>query len=416
MRETWIVIQREYLERVRTKAFIVSTIVVPAFIFLMIGLPAKLATMKASQAQRIVLATANEQFATTFDRQLAISARDNNVQYSLLAELKTTEEERAALRQRLDAGKIDGFLWAPDDALAARKITYTGRSTSDFVGFAALRRALTQSTIERALSARGFSVEEVRSLQKPVELETIQFQAGKESKQGGAGFIFAIGMALFLYMTLILYGVAVMRGVQQEKTSRIVEVLLASVTPKALMAGKIIGVGAVGLTQVIIWATAGAIFSVQGLVAMKAMGIELAISPVVMAFFPVFFVLGFLLNSASFAALGAAVSNDQDAQQFTFIVMAPIILSMLMMNLVIRQPSAPMSVFFSLFPFTAPILMYLRIAVQQPPWWQIGLCIALLCVTTWLMMSLCARIYRVGVLMYGKRPTLPEIIKWLKYA
>src|SRR5438128_708051 len=155
MRNTWIVIQREYLERVRTKAFIISTILVPTFMMVALGLPAKLATMRASQAQRIVLATVNEQFAATFDRQLAASARDNNVKFSLLVELKTTPEERAALRQQVDSARIDGFLWAPDDALAAKKITYTGRSTSDFLGIAALRRALTQTTIERDLTARG---------------------------------------------------------------------------------------------------------------------------------------------------------------------------------------------------------------------------------------------------------------------
>ncbi len=417
MLNAWIVMQREYLERVRTRAFLISTIVVPLFMFAAIALPTKLATMKTSQAKNVVLVTSSAEFGEIFRRQLGPIAQDQGSKFQLAVDLNPTPAERESLRQRVTNHSIDAFIWAPDDDLAARKATFTSRETSDLVEVAGLRRTLSSATIERNLTRRGLTSTDVTELLRPVELETIRLEAGKESKLNGpAAFLFAVMMVLFLYTTLIMYGVTVMRSVLEEKSSRIVEVLLASVSPQSLMAGKILGVGAVGLTQVLIWAIAGALLSTPSFMLVRNAGLDLHVQPLVLIAFPVFFLLGYLLYSASFAALGAAVNSEQEAQQFQIIVMLPIILSIVMMNLIIRQPNTPMSIAFSLFPFTSPILMYLRIVVQQPPLWQVGVCVALLILTTWGMMLVCARIYRVGILMYGKRPTLPEIMKWLKYA
>jgi ABC-2 type transport system permease protein len=182
------------------------------------------------------------------------------------------------------------------------------------------------------------------------------------------------------------------------------------------MIGKILGVGAAGLTQAAIWATAGALFSAPSMLAMKSIAPSMRIPPSALIAFPVFFLLGYLLFSSTFAALGAAVNSEQEAQQFQTVVVLPIILPMLLMMFVIREPNAPVSVALSLFPLTSPILMYLRILVRQPPAWQIATSIGLLLLAIWGLVVLAARIYRVGILMYGKRPTLPEIVKWMKYA
>jgi ABC-type Na+ efflux pump, permease component len=146
------------------------------------------------------------------------------------------------------------------------------------------------------------------------------------------------------------------------------------------------------------------------------LGADVQVPVTTLVLFPFYFLLGFLLYSASFAAVGAAVNSEQEAQQFNFVVMSPIIISMMVMMYIIRQPSAPWSVALSLFPFTAPICMFLRISVLQPPMWQIAASIVLMAVAVFVMMWLCARIYRIGILMYGKRPTLPEILKWMRYA
>jgi ABC-2 type transport system permease protein len=180
------------------------------------------------------------------------------------------------------------------------------------------------------------------------------------------------------------------------------------------MAGKVLGVGAVGLSQLMIWGVAAGLLGTPGIVAAAGMGLQIPLR--VLLWLPVFFLLGFALYSASYAALGASVNTEQEAQQFQLIVMLPLILAITMMYAVIRQPNSGLAIALSLFPFTAPVLMYLRMVVSQPPAWQLALSLGLMLATVYGVVVLCARIYRVGILMYGKRPTLPEILRWLRYA
>jgi ABC-2 type transport system permease protein len=256
----------------------------------------------------------------------------------------------------------------------------------------------------------------VTALLKSVDLEPVRLEGGKETRLNGPlMFIVPLVLAMLLYTTLAMYGIAVMRSVLDEKSSRIVEVMLSCVTPKELMAGKIMGVGAVGLTQMLIWTLAGAVVSVPALAGVVGVSGGLPIPLSLIIYMPVFFVLGFLLYSASFAALGASVNSEQEAQQFQIIVMMPLILSIVVMWFVIRQPNSPLGIVLSLIPFFAPILMPLRLVVASPPVWQTALCFAMMFAGIYLMVAICARIYRVGILMYGKRATLPEIVRWMRY-
>jgi ABC-2 type transport system permease protein len=193
-------------------------------------------------------------------------------------------------------------------------------------------------------------------------------------------------------------------------------VLLASVTPKELMAGKIIGVGAVGLTQLALWYAAGFAFLGPGLLAARGVMGPIEITPMALTMFPVFFVLGYFLYATLWAMLGAMSNSEQDAQQMQFFVMMPLILSTVMMGPAITSPNSPMVVAFSLFPFCTPLLMYVRIAAGEVPMWQLGLSIVLMLAAVYVVLVVASRIYRVGILMYGKRPTLPELIKWFRYA
>jgi ABC-2 type transport system permease protein len=182
------------------------------------------------------------------------------------------------------------------------------------------------------------------------------------------------------------------------------------------MGGKIIGVGAVGLTQIAIWIGLSLALSTPAVVAFKSMagGVHIPIWSIV--FFAVFFLLGYLLYSSLYAAIGAMVNSEQEAQQVQFVVMMPLIFAIAIVQVVIQHPSSQLAVWLSMIPFCAPMLMFVRILIETPPWWQIALCITLLVGTIWGLLILCAKIYRVGILMYGKRPTLPELLKWLKYA
>ena len=193
--------------------------------------------------------------------------------------------------------------------------------------------------------------------------------------------------------------------------------LLSSVRPLELMVGKVVGVGAVGLTQVLVWVVIGAIASAPSVLALGGTsnpGIDF--SGKVAGAFAVFFLLGYLLYSTLFATLGAIVNSEQEAQQWQMFVTLPIIVPIVMMTAVLRQPNAGFAVWMSLVPFFSPILMFARVVVQTPPIWQIALSIGLLVAAIYAALWLCSRIYRVGILMYGKKPTLPEIVKWVRYA
>jgi ABC-2 type transport system permease protein len=226
-------------------------------------------------------------------------------------------------------------------------------------------------------------------------------------------------MVMVLYMTVLLYGINVMRSILEEKTSRIMEVMLSTASAKQMMAGKILGVGAVGLTQVVIWMGTALVFSAGALVA-NAEQIKGVLSVKMLVFFAVYFLLGYILYSTLCAAVGSMVNSEQEAQQLQFLVMMPMILSIIMIMQIFQHPNSQMAFWGSLFPFTAPLVMFTRIAMQTGSlWdigWQIALSIGLMLATIYGMIWLCGRIYRVGILMYGKKPNLPEIMKWIKYA
>ena len=256
---------------------------------------------------------------------------------------------------------------------------------------------------------------EVEALLTPITLDAVHIEKGKEGVSGAAIFATAVAMVMLLYLVVLIYGVAVMRSVIEEKSSRIMEVLLSSVTAKELLAGKILGVGAVGLTQILIWIIFAVAFAVSGMMAAKSFVSEIHIPTAGVIFFGVFFVLGYFLYSAMYAAIGSMVTTDQEAQQMQWPAMVPIILAVFLMNPVIQQPNSQLAFWLSIIPFFAPLLMLVRVLVEEPPVWQLALCLGLMLATIYGLLSLASRIYRVGILMYGKRPTLPELRRWLRY-
>jgi ABC-2 type transport system permease protein len=228
-----------------------------------------------------------------------------------------------------------------------------------------------------------------------------------------ASILSLVFLTTILYVTVLLYGVNVMNAVLEDKTSRVMEVMLASASPRDLMAGKILGVGAVGLTQIGIWAAAGMLFS-GGFAAGSQLKNLVSLTAII--FFPVFFVLGYGLYSTLYATIGAMVNSQQEGQQLQQLIALPLALSFVLIFPVIQSPNSPLATAASLFPLTSPLMMFARIVLQTPPWWQIALCIVLMLGTMLGVVWICAKIYRVGILMYGKRPTLPEIRKWIRYA
>lgn len=413
MHKVWLIARREYLDKVRTKAFLFTTILFPALMLGMGILPGKLIGQKKGGTRHIVVVTSTQSIADQVQQRLN-DHNNSGLKFVAEASTDTSESNKAALRKRLDANEIDGYLWADDASIAAGKAQYVGHETSDFLEMADYERALTRVEIRNRLAASGVKDQNLDQLLKNVSVEAVRFEGGKEAHGASAMFILGIVCAVLIYMTTLIYGIQVMRSVLEEKSSRIVEVMLSSVSPKEMMTGKILGVAAAGLTQLAIWAVAGSIYGVPILAAQS--GGSFAIPMRAYIGLPVFFLLGFLIYSAMYAALAAAVNTDQEAQQFQIVFMMPLILTMAFMYSIMRAPNSGLSLFLSLFPLTSPVLMYLRIVISQPPMWQIAASIAILLATFYGIVVVCARIYRVGILMYGKRPTLPEIMKWLRYA
>jgi ABC-2 type transport system permease protein len=435
MRNLWLIIKREYLERVRTRSFLILTLLLPAIMTVVMILPAKLATM-GEKAQHVVVVTSTPQFGEMVRQRFlsAMTATDNDddddaassqsnaskpkpeQEYVIDVDANPTDAERDVLRDKVSSQAIDGYLWLTDDAIASGKVTWTSRSMAGFGERARLSETLNRILQYDRLSSSGLTAEQTERLLKPIKVEAVRVEHGHESKgSGGSKFLEVVVMVMLLYMAVLLYGISVMRSVLEEKTSRILEVLLSSATSTQLMAGKLLGVGAVGLTQILVWVVIAGVFAFPAM-AMQPSFSELQIPLGVLFAFALFFLLGYLLYSTIYATIGAITTTEQEGQQLQFLVVIPLVLSVFMLGPVVRNPDAPAMVWMSMVPFFAPVLMYARIVVQTPPLWQIALSLLLLIGTIAGIMVMCARIYRIGILIYGKRPNLPEILKWLKYA
>jgi ABC-2 type transport system permease protein len=442
MRKMLLIIQREYLVRVRTKAFILFTILMPLFIGVAFLLPSKL-MFQGSTTKRIVIVASDLTLANDIKSELAAShvadeddtAPPQGIQapgsakptaelhpdFEVSVETSPTEALRNSLTTRVRKGSIDGFFWVDSDAATSRKGTYYSRNASDFIQGSLVSRALRMALSERQLAGHGFSPAQAKSLLGPVHVDTVRVDKQGASQSNGIGaFLLPYILLVAIYVTVLIYGVYVMRSVIEEKSSRVIEVLLGSLTPMQLMAGKIIGVGAVGLTQIAIWAAAGSLFGtgsyaiLRNVVGNNMQGAHIASAALLL--FPVFFVLGYATYACLYAAIGAMCNSDEEAQQLQFPVTLPLVLCMVCAMAIIRDPNTPLAFWLSMFPLTSPIIMYVRISVSMPPTWQIALSIAISLATLYGLVWLSSRIYRIGILMYGKRPTLPEILKWIRYA
>jgi ABC-2 type transport system permease protein len=423
MRNIWLIARREYLERVRQRSFLIMTIFIPALMFGITVLPSLLADRGAGTKHLVVVAS-DPRTAELIQAQLQQPAETSDLKqkgsvpnppsYKVDVSTDVSAGSRAALTEKVKQKQLDGIVWFDDEALAANKAVFITRNVSSLTDSAKINLGVSRAVHRRVLKNKGLSDAEIEGALKPVDMET-QSASGPGAPNPLTSFFTVFSMVMIMYMTVLLYGINVMRAILEEKTSRIMEVMLSTASAREMMAGKILGVGAVGLTQIAIWAVAAAIFSGGALFA-SAATLKGVISVKLLVFFAVFFLLGYALYSVLCAAVGSMVNSEQEAQQMQFVVMMPMILSVIILVNIIQNPSTPLAFWGSIFPLTAPLIMFTRVALESPPAWQIGLSIVLMLATVYGLVWLCGRIYRVGILMYGKKPTLPEIIKWIKYA
>ncbi|HEY1939215.1 MAG TPA: ABC transporter permease [Candidatus Angelobacter sp.] len=429
MRNILIIAKREYLERVRARSFVIMTFFIPLLMFGVTVVPTLLMNRGTKETKRMVVVSADRDTAEMIRSQIEQQQDKENpsdqmsqkrslpqTHFAVEVSTNTSESERAALTEKVKTKQIDGFLWATPDAIAARKLPFVTNDTSSFIENGILGQTVSDALRRNALKNKGMNEGDIEAALMPVDVDP-QSPLGKGAPNPQTMFFATLGMVMVMYMTVLLYGINVMRSILEEKTSRIMEVMLSTASAKDMMAGKILGVGAVGLTQVAIWAAAASIYAAGGLVASAGL-IKGVITAKLLISFGVFFLLGYVLYSTLCAAVGSMVNSEQEAQQLQFLVMMPMILSIVVIMQIFQHPESQLAFWGSIFPFTAPLVMFTRIAMQQPavPPWEIALSIGLMVATIYGMVWLCGRIYRVGILMYGKKPNLPEIVKWIKYA
>jgi ABC-2 type transport system permease protein len=429
MHNTLIIAKREYLERVRSRSFVIMTFFIPLLMFGITVVPTLMANRGANETKSMVVVAQDRETAelirSSIEQQQekpgnkpdAAADKKRNappIHYKVEVSTNATQSERDALTEKVKQKQLDAFLWATPEAIAARKIDFVTRDTSSFMDNHTLSETVSDVLVRQALKSKGMKEGDIDTALQPVDVQP-QSPLGKGAPDPQFTFIATLILVMVMYMTVLLYGINVMRSILEEKTSRIMEVMLSTASAKEMMGGKILGVGAVGLTQVAIWAVAAAVYTGGAAVALAG-NMKISFTPALLGYFVVFFLLGYVLYSTLCAAVGAMVNSEQEAQQMQFLVMMPMILSVIFIVNIFQHPNSPIAVFGSLFPFTAPLVMFSRIAMQTPPPWQIALSIALLLATIYGMVWLCGRIYRVGILMYGKKPNLPEILKWIKYA
>jgi ABC-2 type transport system permease protein len=434
-----LIVRREFLERVRTKAFIIGTILIPILLGGLMFMPFLLGKIMPEKAVRITVVDEAGGLYKDVDQALSSdekldflkaksgaaggAATGEKVRRYQLQEAKpasaapeSTKDLLASLSTKVEDGTIDAYLVLPADVLTGTtEPTYFGRTVSDINSTSRIERALSTVFVARRLSVEGIDPSKAKELTRRVDMQTIKIgEKGQQSKKGFIEeYIATMIFVVILYANLILYGTALSRSLIEEKMNRVIEVLLSSVTPFELMAGKIVGIGSVGLAQFLIWVTAAIGFSA----ARGRLGLDESASffeASTLLYFLLYFVLGYFLYAALFCIVGAICTTEQEAQQAQQPIVVMIVIPMAIAFMIIQQPASTLARVMSHVPFFSPIIMFMRINILPPPAIEIVVnvlvCLATIAVVVWAA----SRIFRVGILMTGKRATIPEIARWMR--
>ncbi len=441
MKKLWLIIQREYITRVRKKSFILITLLSPIIMVAIMTLPALLVTFAGGDEQKnIAVVDDSGAMGDVIERE-----------GKLIFDVR--QEPLEELRKQYKELGFDGVLYIPrlEDEASEVDITFYTEDQLTLSLENSIESVVADRFEDYKMKLAGYDQEVINSFKTKVALQLKEQyldengQLVEKEKKSSAGVATAIGFfaGFIIYMILIFYGAMIMRSVMEEKTNRIVEVIISSVRPFQLMLGKIIGVSGVGLTQMLAWiilvvvlmSAVGMFFTVDPASMQDTMNNPLAQAQpsqmgqveemldivssqnwgYIIPVFLIYFLGGYFIYSSMFAAVGSAMGDDLgEGQPLTFVVMLPIILSIIMISPVIDNPNSPLAVWLSMIPLTSPVIMPARVAFE-PPMWQFLVSAVILMASAVLFVWLSGRIYRVGILMYGKKASLKEIAKWMFY-
>jgi ABC-2 type transport system permease protein len=442
------VVKHEYKKIVLKWSFLIGTLlfpvlaaafaVVPAVIFSMKGEPTRIAVVdqtgkiaprlrenlsaekmreRAQQAARESMTNLSVQQDEKLKRDMQ-RFEQSFVFVDYNAETKTAEQIQSELAGRISAGELDAYLIIPENfADKNARFRFFSRKASDFIVNSTLEDALNNAVRSQRLADADISEEKLRDLSRKITFDKIAVdETGAEKEDSGsfwAGFI----IAFMIYLNLAIYGQMIMSAVVEEKETRVAEILFSSAKPFQLMMGKLVGVGLAGMTQFAIWIGSAAVVTAVAIPYFMASGVDLPLPSItisIIIYFLIYFLLGFFLYASIFALIGSMVTSVQEGSQFAFMPIMLMLIGFYFSFAVIRDPNSTVAVWSSIIPFVAPMTMPVRIIAETPPLWQILTSIAVNLLTIAGLVWLAARVYRVGMLMYGKRATIPEVWKWIR--
>ncbi|AWL77500.1 ABC transporter permease [Capnocytophaga canimorsus] len=430
MKNLKLILKREYLNKIRNKSFIIMTFVSPIIMILFGLLIGYLTNVNNSgKTKKIMVLDRSSYFSQTFKNS-------SDIEYQYLAD-KNTDQAKALVQQE----NAYGLLYIPDtkDSLWQSNIEFFSNDSPNFSLIRDITEDIENQIFQINLTQKGIDNAQIESAKVRIDILLANFSGEKTTELSSFINLFFGGVAGYLlFMFIIIYGNMIMRSVIEEKNNRIIEIIISSVKPFQLMMGKILGTSLVGVTQFLIWMIFGGLLmtiltsffnvspSSTNEILMAKSGTDRLISEILVEFFKfpfmnmfvsflLYFSGGFLLYSALYAAVGAAVDNETDTQQFMFPILLPLILAIYVgIFTVIEEPHGTISVIFSYIPFTSPVVMLMRIPFGVS-WWEILISLLTLYATFLIIIGIASKIYRIGILMYGKKASYKEIWKWLKY-
>ena len=427
MAKLWAIIKREYLERVRSKWFVIATLFGPIFFSAIIIVPAWLSSRSKATSDiyntAILDATGNG-----FGHRLAVNIAGDSTIPGRMPEVRVvapgvlTQAESLATHQVMQKDKT-GYIVVDQQTVAGEAARYAGRNATSIADMAQIKSAIRETILASRLEKVGLDNSRMKEITFiPLDFSTERITEKGRAGSGIASVMFGFAIGFLLYASIVIYGQTIMSGVLEEKTTRVAEVVMSSVPTDTLLAGKVLGVGAVGLTQQIIWIVTTYILlklraPIMARFGAPAMNFTLPdISLGAGIIFLLFFLFGFVFYSSLFAAVGSSVNSESEARQAASPLMIMIISTAVFIQPVLLNPTGTTAKVLSLVPFSSPIIMPIRMAVIGIPALELAASLGFLAIGCIVALWLASRIYRVGLLMYGKRPTIKEMARWVTYA
>ncbi|OPX27981.1 MAG: hypothetical protein B1H06_04165 [Candidatus Cloacimonas sp. 4484_143] len=431
-KKIWAVVSREYFTRAKTKGYIIGTLMFPIIIVFLFGGIYIFGKAFQPSTQNFAVIDQTGRIYVQMVEMLPDTLKNGSLKFSF-SEIKTTDENLEPtieeLKQKVLNKKLTGFLVIPENILESKEVKYSARNVSNFDDLEKIEWAISKSVSNIRLENLGYSPEVIRREMYAGYINLTSFQLtekGEVSKSGVSNFLLTYLLTYLLMLFIMIYGQTITASVIEEKSQRITETIISSIKPVELMMGKLVGVCLLGITQLVVIGSFVYLLSAFGAPFLLKMGIEtpkllniignLQFTPVVFMFFILYFFMGYLLYATLFAAVGSMVNTTDEGQQFLTPIIFLNIIGFFIMITVAQNPDTPAAFWASLFPFFTPSVMFARIAVSHPslPSGAV-LSIFTMGISIYLIIKLVAKIYRVGILMYGKKPSLKEALKWIRY-